>query len=75
MATHIRTSICIGLVSVLCTIATPSGAQQSVVAINPARADAIHTCATSAARFLDYVWGNMEMHIYRTCMAGRGQRE
>jgi hypothetical protein len=41
-----------------------------------ARAAAIHECSVSAAKYLDYSWGNTEMYVYRTCMAGhRQQRE
>jgi hypothetical protein len=39
------------------------------------RAEAIRTCSTAAAKYPDYVWGNMEMLIYRGCMAGRSQQE
>jgi hypothetical protein len=75
MATLIKLSICIGLACALCMQATASTAQDGGVAISATRASAIHDCATSAAKYLDYVWGNTEMFIYRACMAGRAQRE
>ena len=51
-----------------------SFAQGGGLKINQLRAEAIHTCST-AAEYLDYVWGNTEMFIYRSCMAGHSQQE
>ena len=53
----------------------PSFAQGGGPKINQLRAEAIHTCSTAAAKYLDYVWGNTEMFIYRGCMAGHSQQE
>ena len=52
-----------------------SFAQGGGLKINQLRAEAIHTCSTAAAKYLDYVWGNTEMFIYRSCMAGHSQQE
>ena len=55
---------------------TANVAEKDGVAITAARASAIRECATSAARFPDYVWGNFfEMFVYRACMASHAQRE
>jgi hypothetical protein len=40
-----------------------SFAQGGGLKINQLRAEAIHTCSTAAAKYPDYVWGNMEMFI------------
>ena len=52
-----------------------SFAQDGATKINRLRADAIRTCSTAAAKFPDYSWGNMEMFIYRACMAEHQERE
>jgi hypothetical protein len=52
-----------------------SFAQGGGLKINQLRAEAIHTCSTAAAKYPDYVWGNMEMFIYRGCMAGHSQQD
>jgi hypothetical protein len=52
-----------------------SFAQGGGLKISQLRAEAIHTCSTAAAKYPDYVWGNMEMFIYRGCMAGHSQQE
>lgn len=75
MATPIKMWIFVGFVCALCTLVTASEAQESSLTIGSARAIAIHGCATSAARYPDYSWGNTEMYIYRACMANRAQRE
>ena len=75
MATPIKMWIFIGFVYALYTLVTASEAQESSLTISGARASAIHECATSAARYPDYSWGNTEMYIYRSCMANRAQRE
>lgn len=36
-----------------------SFAQAGGLKINQLRAEAIHTCSTAAAKYPDYVWGNM----------------
>jgi hypothetical protein len=70
VATLIKISICIGLAGALCMQATASAAQEGGVTIS-----AIRECATSAAKYPDYAWGNFEMFIYRACMASHAQRE
>ncbi|MFZ0195763.1 MAG: hypothetical protein WBE32_11990 [Pseudolabrys sp.] len=52
-----------------------SFAQGGGLKINQLRAEAIRTCSTAAAKYLDYSWGNTEMFIYRACMAGHSQQE
>ncbi|MGA7388401.1 MAG: hypothetical protein WBW99_10805 [Pseudolabrys sp.] len=75
MATLIKIPICIGLAGALCMPATASGAQEGGLTISATRASAIRECATSAAKYPDYAWGNFEMFIYRACMASDAQRE
>ena len=52
-----------------------SFAQGGGLKIDQLRAEAIRTCSTAAAKYLDYVWGNTEMFIHRSCMAGHSQQE
>jgi hypothetical protein len=39
-----------------------------------ARAQAIHDCTIEAGRFIDHVWGDWEIYVYRA-MARHGQPE
>jgi len=75
MTKLIKTSFCIGLIAGFCMPVTEGRAQQGGVSITATRASAIHDCAVAAAKYLDYVWGNTEMFVYRACMAGRRQQE
>jgi hypothetical protein len=43
--------------------------------ISTARWNAIHVCSERAARWPEYVWGNMESYQYRTCMYEHQQPE
>ena len=52
-----------------------SFAQGGGLKINQLRVEAIRTCSTAAAKYLDYSWGNTEMFIYRACMAEHSQQE
>jgi hypothetical protein len=57
-------------------LASPSYAQEGGgVRISRQRAQAIHECSLLAARYPQYLWGNMEIYQYRACMAEHGQQE
>src|SRR5262249_4667953 len=71
----IKTFICIGFVCAICMAGTVSAAQDGGVPISTARTGAIHECATSAAKYPDYAWGNFEMFVYRACMTSHAQHE
>jgi len=45
------------------------------VQISSARAAAIQQCNRLAARYPIHEWGNTQIHLYRSCMAQRGQQE
>ena len=55
--------------------ASPSYAQAGGVRISAQRAQALHECSVRAARYPQYLWGNMEIYQYRACMAEHGQQE
>jgi len=59
----------------LTALASPSYAQRGPERISQQRAQAIHECNLVAARYPQYLWGNMEIYQYRACMAGHGQQE
>jgi hypothetical protein len=57
-------------------LASSSYAQErGGVHISPERAQTIHECSVLAARYPQYLWGNMEIYQYRACMAEHGQEE
>jgi hypothetical protein len=39
------------------------------------RAQAVLDCNEQARRFTQHLWGNMDLAIYRSCMAQRGLKE
>ena len=43
--------------------------------ISAARAAALQACNRLAARYPIHEWGNTQIHLYRSCMAQRGQQE
>jgi len=67
--------LCIGIAFAVYPPAAARAAQDGGITISKPRASAIHECATAAARFPDYAWGNMEMFIYRACMRRHLQPE
>ena len=55
--------------------ASPSCAQGSRNDVSAARAAAIQACSVMAGRYTEYSWGDMEIYVYRACMARHGQKE
>lgn len=43
--------------------------------ISPVKSAAIHECSVSAAEYAEYVWGDVEIYKYRTCMFNYGKPE
>jgi hypothetical protein len=66
------TGIALGL-AVAATVVTPSFAQRG--AAGAARAKALRECSVAADRFIQHVWGDWEIDVYRACMARHGQPE
>jgi len=54
---------------------SPSYARGGGQEISPQRAQAIHECSLLAARYPQYLWGNLEIYQYRACMTEHGQPE
>ena len=69
--------------AVVSLTALPALAQTGPSALNPnagrassdARSAAILECNTIARRYTQYLWGNMEIDLYRACMMQHGQQE
>ena len=59
----------------LAVIASPSFAQKSEPQMSAARAAAIHECNARAAKYSLSIWGNVELYVYRACMAEHHQME
>jgi hypothetical protein len=55
--------------------ASPSFAQRGQEHISAPRAAAIHTCSVRAEQYTEHTWGDVELYVYRACMAERGRRE
>ena len=52
-----------------------AGAQGGPSQISAARAAALQECNRLAQRYPLHEWGNTQIHLYRSCMAGHGQQE
>jgi len=61
----------------LAVAASTSFAQSKkpVPVTSAARAKAIRDCTAAAGKYIDHVWGDWEIDVYRACMARRGQPE
>ena len=57
------------------TIAAPGFAQTRDDSMNPARQNAVHECSVMSGKLSQQTWGKNEIHMYRGCMAERGQME
>jgi hypothetical protein len=55
--------------------AAPITSAVADVQISAVRAQAIQQCNRLAARYPIHEWGNTQIHLYRSCMAQRGQQE
>ena len=55
--------------------ASPSYAQQNGRELSRARAQAIQECNRRAAPYWEWKWGDVEIYIYRSCMAEYGHSE
>ena len=54
---------------------SPGFAQTSGSQVDPARAAAIRDCNIRAQVYALYAWGNVQLYVYRACMAERHQTE
>ncbi len=55
--------------------ASPSFAKRSEQDISAARGAAIHECNGKAQKYGEAAWGDVELYVYRTCMARHHQEE
>jgi hypothetical protein len=76
-----KLSIKVGLTAIAATFVSTAGTTPSTAAsatrqhIVAERAAAIRACNVLASQYTLYDWGNTQIHLYRTCMANRGQQE
>jgi hypothetical protein len=60
---------------VVAAIASPSLAQDNGFPVSPERAAALRQCSTLEQKYPEYVWGDVEIQVYRECMASHHQPE
>jgi hypothetical protein len=65
--------LALGLLTV--ASAAPALAQPNGDRMSAGRAAAIRECNRAATKYPEYLWGDFEIDVYRSCMAQRGQRE
>jgi hypothetical protein len=53
----------------------PALAQPKGDRISADRAAAIRECKRAATTYRQYLWGDFEIDVYRSCMTQRGQQE
>jgi hypothetical protein len=75
MITSTKHIAAIAAVLVVTAVASPSFAPGSEPHMSAARAAAIHECSVRAQKYAEYTWGNLEMYVYRACMAEHHQAE
>jgi hypothetical protein len=62
-------------IAALWMTAVPITGAVADVQISAARAQAIQQCNRLASRYPLHDWGNLQIHLYRSCMAQHGQQE
>jgi len=62
-------------IAALWLTAVPISNAAADVQISAARAQAIQQCNRLASRYPLHDWGNLQIHLYRSCMAQHGQQE
>ena len=65
--------LALGLLSIAST--APALAQPNGDRASAGRAAAVRECNRAATKYPDYLWGDFEIQVYRSCMTQRGQQE
>jgi hypothetical protein len=65
----------LALALVIIASTAPALAQPNGDRTNAGRAAAIHECNRAATKYPEYLWGDFEIQVYRSCMTQRGQQE
>jgi hypothetical protein len=65
--------LALGLLSIAST--GPAFAQPNGDRMSAGRAAAIRECNRAATKYPEYLWGDFEIQVYRSCMAQLGQQE
>src|SRR5215831_313503 len=65
-------TLALGLLTIAST--APALAQPNGDRTNAGRAAAIRECNRAATPYREYLWGDFEIDVYRSCMAQRGQQ-
>jgi hypothetical protein len=65
--------LALGLITI--ASAAPAFAQTNGDRMSAARAAALRECNRQALKYLDYLWGDYEIDVYRACMTQHGQQE
>ncbi len=63
------------LASALALSAAPSLAKGGERHMSAARAASIHECNVKASKYIQTTWGDVELYVYRACMAEHHQSE
>jgi hypothetical protein len=65
----------LALALVIIASTAPPLAQPNGDRTNAGRAATIRECNRAATKYPEYLWGDFEIQVYRSCMAQRGQHE
>jgi len=65
----------IAIALAIAAVASPSLAQSNGNHMNNAREQALRDCSAKAGKMSQSTWGDHQLHMYRSCMAGHGQQE
>jgi hypothetical protein len=65
----------LALALVIIASTAPALAQPNGDRTNAGRAAAIRECNRAAAKYPEYLWGDFDLQVYRSCITQRGQQE
>jgi len=68
-------TIALGLALSVSALASPSFAQRSEQHMSAARAAALREYNLKAQKYTQHTWADVQIYIYRACMAEHGQQE
>jgi hypothetical protein len=68
-------AIALGFALSVSALASPSFAQRGEQHMSAAREQALRECNLKAQKYTQHTWADVQIYIYRACMAEHGQQE
>ena len=71
----LKTGLAALALGLVLTASASQGFAQDGIHVSAARAAAIQECNARSSKYLEYVWGDTEIQVYRECMSEHHQME